>query len=159
MEDRIGNEKSNSCGLYRIFPIHATTYDFKARGNLSGTYHCSNHHSTCWEKSLQNRFCFEMVCVELSSLATKNCSVCEVCFLGLVRRGWDWLFDSGIGLVGHKIRTQSPRPWNKSQGLLLSILPSLLWSVSVRLKLFKTKYPIPLLDSLKLACPKFSLPE
>ena len=35
MEDSIGNEKSNSCGLYRIFPIHAATYDFKARGKLN----------------------------------------------------------------------------------------------------------------------------
>jgi len=35
MEEKIGHEKSNSSGLYRIFPIHATTYDFKARGKLN----------------------------------------------------------------------------------------------------------------------------
>jgi len=35
MEEKIGHEKSNSSGLYRIFPIHATTYDFKATGKLN----------------------------------------------------------------------------------------------------------------------------
>ena len=29
------HEKSNSYGLYRIFPIHATSYDFKAKGKLN----------------------------------------------------------------------------------------------------------------------------
>ena len=35
MEEKIGHEKSNPCGLYRIFPIHATTYYLKARGKLN----------------------------------------------------------------------------------------------------------------------------
>ena len=34
-EEKIEHEKSNSCGLYRMFPIHATSYDFKARGKLN----------------------------------------------------------------------------------------------------------------------------
>ena len=34
-EEKIEHEKSNSCGLHRIFPIHATSYDFKARGKLN----------------------------------------------------------------------------------------------------------------------------
>ncbi|MBT91176.1 MAG: hypothetical protein CL921_06445 [Deltaproteobacteria bacterium] len=40
---------------------------------------------------------FEIVCVGLSSLAVKNNDVCEMYFLGIVRRRLD--FDFGIGAV------------------------------------------------------------